>query len=87
LLEAENPKLTSDASLLGFLILGYVFAWNKEYEGGIMLMFITSITALSYYYNQTSLDLPIILAVCIPLFISGLLFLIYHRERSKHPDK
>ncbi len=83
----ENPKLTADASLLGFLALGYLFAWHKEYEGGIMLMFISAIVGISYYYNQSSLHVGIILAVCIPLFISGLLFFLYHRERSKHPNK
>ena len=79
----ENPRLTSDASILGFLALGYLFAWYREYEGGIMLMFITAIVALSYYYNQSPLPLGIILAVCIPLIVSGLLFYLYHRSKPE----
>ena len=80
---AENPKLTNDVSLLGFLALGYLFAWFKEYEGGIMLMFITLIVGLSYYYNHSPLHVGVILAVCIPLFLSGLLFYLYYRTKPK----
>lgn len=82
----ENPKLTSDASLLGFLALGYLFAWHREYEGGIMLMFISAVAGISYYYNQSSLQLSIILAVCIPLFLSGFLFFIYHRTKARNAN-
>jgi hypothetical protein len=83
LASTENPKLTADVSLLGFLALGYLFAWHREYEGGIMLMFISAVAGISYYYNQTALQLWLILAVCIPLFISGLLFFLYHRTKPK----
>ena len=79
----ENPKLTADVSLLGFLALGYLFAWHRENEGGIMLMFISAVAGLSYYYNQSSLQLSIILAVCIPLFLSGFLFFLYYRSKAK----
>ncbi|MDT8393677.1 MAG: hypothetical protein RQ761_07515 [Bacteroidales bacterium] len=83
LASTENPKLTSDTALLGFLALGFLFAWYKEYEGGIMLMFITLIVGLSYYYNPSPLQMGIVLAVCIPLFMSGLLFYMYHRSKPK----
>ncbi|HSG68484.1 MAG TPA: hypothetical protein VK994_07255 [Bacteroidales bacterium] len=79
----DNPKLTDDASLLGFLALGYLFAWHRAYEGGIMLMFISAVAGISYYYSETTLHVGIILAVCIPLFLSGLLFYLYHRNRPK----
>ena len=83
LASAENPKLTADASLLGFLALGYLFAWHRAYEGGIMLMFISAVAGISYYYNDTSLHVGVILAVCLPLFISGFLFYLYHRNSPK----
>ena len=79
----ENPKLTSDASLLGFLALGYLFAWHRAYEGGIMLMFISAIAGISYYYNQTDLHPGIILGTCIPLFLSGFLFFLFFRSMPK----
>ena len=77
----EDPRLTSDASLLGFLALGYLFAWHRAYEGGVMLMFIAAVAGLSYYYNDTSLHVGVILAVCLPLFLSGFLFYLYHRSK------
>ena len=82
----ENPKLTADASLLGFLALGYLFAWHREYEGGVMLMFISAVAGLSYYYNQTSLHPAMIIATCAPLFLSGFLFFLHHRSKPKGWD-
>lgn len=79
----ENARITNDISLLGFLALGYLFAWFKENEGGIMLMFITLIVGLSYYYKQTPLHTGVIIAVCAPLFVSGFLFYLYHRSKPK----
>lgn len=82
-LEKADVNYNSDFAFLGFLIVGYIFAWHREYEGGIMLMFLSALAGLSYYYNENSLPLFINLSVCIPLFISGLLFYIYHRELTK----
>ncbi len=86
LLEIDDPNTTADTSLLGFLILGYVFAWYREQEGGIILMFITVIVGLSYFYQDTSLHAAIILAVCIPLFLSGLLFYLCHYYKTKQKN-
>jgi len=83
LLDTENPNTTADTSILFFLILGYIFAWHKEYEGGIMLMFITIIAGMSYFYQNSTPLLSLLLAVCIPLFISGLLFTVYHYLKVK----
>jgi len=84
LLNEAHPNTTSDASLLGFLLLGYLFAWFRENEGGIMLMFLTVVLGLSYYYQDPSLNLMITLLVCIPLLTSGLLFYLYHRKNINH---
>lgn len=83
LLDTEHPNTTADTSLLGFLILGYIFAWFMENEGGIMLMFITVILGMTYYYQDPSQNLVITLVVCIPLFLSGLLFYTYYRQEIK----
>ena len=83
LLNIENPNTTADTSILGFLILGYVFAWHREYEGGLILMFISFIAALSYFYQNDLSELPLVLAVCIPLFVSGLLFYLYFYFNTK----
>lgn len=84
LLDTEHPNTTADTSLLGFLILGYIFAWYRENEGGIMLMFITVILGLSYYYLDPANNLIITMVVCIPLFASGLLFYTYYRQVTKN---
>jgi hypothetical protein len=83
LLDKSKPNTTADTAILGFLIVGYMFAWFKENEGGIMLMFITVVIGLSYYYQDPAENLVISLAVCIPLFISGLLFYTYYRKELK----
>ena len=83
LLEIDDPNTTADTSLLGFLILGYVFAWHREHEGGIMLMFITVIVGLSYFYRDTSMQIAVVLAVSIPLFFSGFLFYLHHYYQTK----
>ncbi|MEN8225688.1 MAG: hypothetical protein ABFS05_10050 [Bacteroidota bacterium] len=83
----DNPKLTSDAGLLGFLALGYLFAWHRENEGGIMLMFISVVAGLSYFYNPSAMHTWIVMATCIPLFLSGFLFFLYHRLKPKELDQ
>jgi len=83
LLEIDKPNTTADTSLLGFLILGYLFAWFREYEGGLMLMFITAIAGMSYYYQDTSIGIPVLLGICIPLFLSGMLFALYHYHKTR----
>lgn len=84
LLEIEDPNTTADTSMLGFLILGYFFAWFREYEGGIMLMFISIIAGLSYFYQDTGIHPAVLLAVCIPLLLSGLLFALHHYRKNRH---
>jgi len=83
LLNIEKPNTTADTSLLGFLILGYLFAWFREYEGGIMLMFITAIAGMSYFYQDTGIAPVVLLAICVPLFLSGMLFAVYHYHKSR----
>lgn len=87
LLNEAHSNTTADASLLGFLLLGYLFAWFRENEGGIMLMFLTVILGLSYYYQNPSTNLTITLLVCIPLLASGLLFYLYHRINTSHEGR
>ena len=87
LLNEAHPNTTADASLLGFLLLGYLFAWFRENEGGIMLMFLAVILGLSYYYQDPSTNLMITLLVCIPLLASGLLFYLYHLRNVSHEGR
>ncbi len=82
LLELEDPNTTADAAILGFLVLVFLFALYRAYEGGIMLMFISVIAGLSYYYQAGSSSIIYVLLICIPLFVSGLLFWGYHRQQA-----
>ena len=83
LLEIDKPNTTADTSILGFLILGFIFAWFREYEGGIMLMFITAIAGMSYFYQDAAISIPLLLGICIPLFLSGMLFALYHYYKTR----
>jgi hypothetical protein len=84
LLELDDPNTTADTAILGFLIVVYLFAWFREYEGGIMLMFISVIAGISYYQQDPSGNLVFILLICIPLVVSGLLFFVYHRRHLRN---
>ncbi len=86
LLDKENVNATADTSMLGFLILGFIFAWFMENEGGIMLMFITVILGMSFYYQDPHQNLLVSLIVCVPLFLSGFLFYTYYRKELKGND-
>jgi hypothetical protein len=73
-------------TLPGFLAIGYLFAWFREYEGGIILIFISSIAALSVFYQAHPPALTVMLPACGLLFASGLFFYLYHRGTKREPN-
>ena len=66
-----NMPFNSMMLLLGFATLGYIFAWFREKEGGIIMIVAGCIMGMYMYYNGGSSDTNIAVAViasCLPSF-------------------
>jgi len=60
--------------LLGFATLGYIFAWYREKEGGIVMIVAGCIMGMYMYYNGGSADTCSFTIYSLPFIIPGLLF-------------
>lgn len=60
--------------LLGFTTLGYIFAWYREKEGGIVMAIAGCIMGMYMYYNGGSADVWSFTLYTLPFLIPGLLF-------------
>lgn len=60
--------------LLGFAILGYIFAWYREKEGGIVMIVAGCIMGMYMYYNGGSADTWSFTVYTLPFLVPGLLF-------------
>jgi hydrogenase/urease accessory protein HupE len=60
--------------LLGFAALGYLFAWFREKEGGIIMIVAGIIMGLYMFYHGGSIDNLSITMYTMPFLIPGLLF-------------
>ncbi len=74
--DEQNGQLVTMISLLGIAVLGYIFAWFREKEGGIILIFISVIMGLYLLYSSENNVLAAII-YCLPFLIPGVLFLVY----------
>ncbi len=72
----QNGQLVTMMSLLGIAVLGYIFAWFREKEGGIILVFISVIMGLYLLYSSENNVLAAII-YCLLFLIPGVLFLVY----------
>lgn len=60
--------------LLGFAALGYLFAWFREKEGGIVMIVAACIMGLYMFYSGGSADKWSITMYTLPFLIPGLMF-------------
>jgi len=60
--------------LLGFAALGYLFAWYREKEGGIVMIVAACIMGMYMFYNGGSADTWSFTMYTLPFLIPGLLF-------------
>ncbi len=60
--------------LLGFATLGYIFAWSREKEGGIIMVVAGCIMGMYMYYNGGSADLWSFTIYTLPFVLPGLMF-------------
>jgi hypothetical protein len=65
--------------LLAFALAGYILAWFRERDGGLILMLSGIIMALYVFYLLQEHKLAGTLACSLSFFIPGLLFYVYGR--------
>jgi hypothetical protein len=75
LIKGGDGHLQSMMLLMGFALLGYIFAWFREKEGGYVLVFSGFIMGLTIFYDGGLKDISMILVYSVPFIVSGLLFL------------
>ncbi len=75
LIKGGDGHLQSMMLLMGFALLGYIFAWFREKEGGYVLLFSGFIMGLTMFYDGGLKDISITLIYSVPFIVSGLLFL------------
>lgn len=73
----QDRTLTSILFLLFFTIAGYIFAWFREREGGIVLIFGGLILGMYLFYSDESANIMLSVIYALPFFIPGLLFYWY----------
>ena len=81
LIEGANGQLRSITILLGFAILGYIFAWFKEKEGGIVMTLSGFLMGMYMIFYGGTKDIVAALIYALPFIIPGLLFWWIGKER------
>ena len=82
LMNSYSGDQTSMMFLIGFAILGYLFAWFREKEGGLVLIISGVIIGLNLFYNGGMKGFDFILIYSLPAIITGVLFL-FEEKLSK----
>ncbi len=72
--EIDDPQLKSMLMLLAFATTGYVFAWFREKEGGIVLTISGVLLGMNMFYHGGADDTVAALIFMLPFLIPGLLF-------------
>ncbi len=80
----SNGHLSSMMILMGFATLGYVFAWFREKEGGLVMMISGVIMGLNMFYSGGMKDWIVILGYSLPFIIAGTLFWLVRRVFIKN---
>ena len=78
-----NMPFNSMMLLLGFATLGYIFAWYREKEGGIIMIVAGCIMGMYMYYNGGSSDTWSFTMYTLPFLVPGLLFWWVGEKRIK----
>jgi len=72
----DGGDLQSVLLLLVFAIAGYLFAWFREKEGGLVMLFSGIIMGLTVYYSGGPKQIQGTLIYSLPFIIPALLFLL-----------
>lgn len=76
-------KLRPFAILMLFGIAGYVFAWFREKEGGLVLIFSGMLLGLYLFYSGSRPPSFVSLIYGLPFMIPGLLFYYTAQQEDK----
>jgi hypothetical protein len=71
--------LQSMLILAGFAFIGYIFAWFRPKEGGLVLLFSGVIMGLAVFYQSRISVSTIAMVNALLLIISGILFIWYDK--------
>jgi hypothetical protein len=100
--DAFSPELTIWQQIGGFLIhlipsfilLGLlIIAWKWEKTGGIILtiigvVFTVAVFNLNYQRNHSfTKSFAVVLMLCMPFILAGILFIVDHYYRVKNPEE
>ncbi len=80
LINSANGHLQSMMMMMGFALVGYIFAWFRPKEGGYVLAFSGVIMGLTMFYQGGMKDITMVLVYAIPFIVSGVLFVLYSRK-------
>ncbi len=72
--DIDDPQFKSMLMLLAFAAAGYVFAWFREKEGGIVLTISGVLLGMNMFYHGGADDTVATLIFMIPFLIPGLMF-------------
>jgi len=73
-LGGANGQFRSMMILLGFAVLGYIFAWFREKEGGIVMTLSGILMGMNMFYHGGAGDTEAALIYALPFLIPGLMF-------------
>jgi hypothetical protein len=76
-------ELRSTLILLGFAVLGYLFAWFREKEGGLTLTIAGVILGLNMFYMGGTKDTWTVLIFSLPFLVPGVMFWWIGLEKEK----
>jgi hypothetical protein len=76
LFKGGDGHLQSMVLLMGFALLGYIFAWFREKEGGLVMIISGVIMGLNIFYSGGMKDWIFIPGYSLPFIVAGVLFLI-----------
>jgi hypothetical protein len=79
----ETGQLQSMMLLLGFAIMGYIFSWKREKEGGIVMSVSGVLMGLYLLYQGGFKDSVAMLVYALPFLIPGLMFLWLGYNKDK----
>ena len=78
---SENGQLRNILLLIAFASLGYIFAWFREKEEGIVIMTAGLIMGANMFYSGGTKDFLAFLIYSLPFVVPGVLFYLVGKKQ------